>query len=643
MGRRREISFRRFLLLRLVLLSVPVLIIGALTYRKARSGLLETARQNLTESAVRKGLSVKDSLEAIQANLLTASETSSMESASPEELSLFLERLAPRLPSKVRCLELKDVQTDRIIATTCDRTLPAAVPENFWPARVRLENIDESLVYVQTVFSGSEALETRRQLSLVMSAPVYGRASERGLKPLRYALSFETGLSQSEAVNKPGSLAGYTVIIDESGTILEHPFANRVGSNISQEEDLDRFQSLMRNAIDGRQDFLHLFYFDDDREELIAGYTAIDSPVTDNPDSQWVVLAVTRLESALSGRGEIKQVIFTLVVGLFAVNLLATLYIGRDLAHQVEELGEYALNVQCSSSAQTIPSNFAIREFNQLSGALNIMVERLKAWAEELEAAWREAKQANQLKSEFLTTISHELRTPLNGILGSIRLVKDDCCDSPQEELEFLQTADDSAMRLLGIIDDILDISKIEAGQMPVTLKLVDLQKVLQETVALQRPAIEEKGLTLEVAPIEKPMVVQADAAKLTHVLFNAIDNALKFTDAGKISISTSIESISGANAEPDDPRDYRSNAIVRIQDTGIGIDPKHHHKLFQPFVMVDGSTTRKSGGTGLGLAISRNLMELMGGTISVRSAGTNRGTTVELSLPLSTHIPLVP
>ncbi|MBE9042067.1 two-component sensor histidine kinase, partial [Oscillatoriales cyanobacterium LEGE 11467] len=466
-------------------------------------------------------------------------------------------------------------------------------------------------------------------------APVYSENAREGLKSLRYALSFKTQLSQPEAVNKPRSLAGYTVLIDQTGTILEHPFADRVGSNISQEEDAGRLQRLIDNARDGHQNFLHLFYFDDNREELLAGYTAISSPVTQSEDRKWIVLAVTRLDSALAARGDIRQVIFILVLGLFATNLLATLYIGRAAARQVEQLGEYALNVQCSSTPQAIPSNFAIREFNQLSGALNTMVERLKAWAEELESAWQEAKTANKLKSEFLTTISHELRTPLNGILGSIRLVKDDYCDDRDEELELLQLADGSAMHLLGIINDILDISKIEAGQVPVTIQSVDLQKVLQQTIALKRPEIEAKGLVLEIVLMENPVMVQADAAKLTHVLGNAIDNALKFTDAGKISISTRIESVSGGDSETPD---YRSNAIVCIQDTGIGIDPQYHHKLFKPFVMLDGSTTRKSGGTGLGLAISRNLMELMGGTISLHSDGIDLGTTVELSLPVSTQ-----
>lgn len=636
MGKPSEISFRRFLLLRLVLLSIPVLLLGALSYRKARSGLLETARQNLTESAVRKGASVKASLGSLGANLLTASQTSAIESASPEELPIFLEQLLERLPRNVRCIELKNWQTERIEASTCDSPLPIAVPEAFWPVKARLEDIDRDLLYVQTALAKIQPVEPHSKLSLVMSVPVYGQTDTEGLKPLRYALSLQTQLSQPEAVNKPGSLAGYTVLIDETGTIVEHPFTDRVGSNIAREEDAGRLQGLIDNAREGRQDFQHLFYFDDDREELIAGYTAISSPVTNDREDKWVVLAVTRLDSALARRGDIKLVIFSLVVGLFAVNLLATLYIGRAAAHQVEQLGEYALNVQNRSTPEAIPANFTIREFNQLSRTLNTMVERLEAWAEELETAWQEAKTANQLKSEFLTTISHELRTPLNGILCSVQLVKDDCCDNPQEELEFLQTAERSALQLLGIINDILDMSALEAGQMPVNIQSVDLREVLNQVMTVQRAEIEAKGLALEIAPLVKPLMVRADTAKLTHVLGNAIDNACKFTHAGKISISTRIEPATGENATIPGSQEARLNAIVQIQDTGIGIDPQDRDKLFQPFVMVDGSTTRQAGGTGLGLAISRNLMELMEGTITLYSAGVNLGTTVELSLPLS-------
>jgi signal transduction histidine kinase len=259
------------------------------------------------------------------------------------------------------------------------------------------------------------------------------------------------------------------------------------------------------------------------------------------------------------------------------------------------------------------------------------MVERLKDWAEELEIAWKEAKSANQIKSQFLATTSHELRNPLNIIINCIRLVRDGLCDNKEEELEFLKKADDTAIHLLGLINDLLDISKIEAGKLSVIIVPLDLRQLLLEVINLQSVNIQFKRLQLICDIGDQPIPIKADIVKLKQVLINIIGNATKFTDEGSIQISISIYTNS-----------HQPYAIVSIKDTGIGIDPGEQGKLFRPFVMVDGTTTRKFEGTGLGLAISRNLIELMGGRISLQSLGLNQGTTVIIKLPL-TDLALLP
>jgi signal transduction histidine kinase len=252
------------------------------------------------------------------------------------------------------------------------------------------------------------------------------------------------------------------------------------------------------------------------------------------------------------------------------------------------------------------------------------MVERLKAWAQELEIAWKDAKTANQSKSHFLATTSHELRNPLNVIINSIRLVRDDLCDSREEEKEFLKRADETAIHLLGIINDLLDISRIEAGKLSVIIKPIDLRQVIKEVIAQQSVNIQQRGLQLNAPELNEEIPVNADTAKLKQVLINVIGNATKFTEAGSITIITDIQD-----------RNSKFWVTVAVIDTGIGIDSEQQQKLFRPFVMVDGSTTREHNGTGLGLAISRNLIELMGGTITLESPGMNQGTTVKISLPL--------
>jgi signal transduction histidine kinase len=203
-----------------------------------------------------------------------------------------------------------------------------------------------------------------------------------------------------------------------------------------------------------------------------------------------------------------------------------------------------------------------------------------------------------------------------------VRLVRDDLCDSREEELEFLKKADDTAIHLLGIINDLLDISKIEAGKLSVITVPLDLRQLLLEVINLQSVNIQYKGLQLICDIGDKPIPIKSDSIKLKQVLINIIGNATKFTDEGSIQITMSINR-------------HQQYVLVSIKDTGIGIDPGEQGKLFRPFVMVDGTTTRKFEGTGLGLAISRNLIELMGGKITLESLGLNQGTTVIIKLPL--------
>ncbi|MCT7977919.1 sensor histidine kinase [Laspinema olomoucense] len=657
-------SFRRILLSRILLLSVPVLLLGEyVTYRKARSSLLETARQNLTESAVRKGDSINASLESLQANLLTASESVLLHSGSVQASQTYIEQLAQRFPNKVQCVQLTNVQTTEIVASTCGNQPLSAEILEMWQQQGSFAPGTGSKVHLKTVLSKTPSSSAPPlspddpsyfdQLRLVLSAPVY--LDE--INPLAvnnsgtpdYALTIRSTLGQraSDRRIEPGSLTGYTVVIDQDGTILEHGNdLSRVGRNIQDEVDAKRLQSIVRNALQNRQDFFHLFNFDQKGMELLSGYTAIPSPVSTGEERKWVILAVTPLDNALAGLKDIQNVLVTLILGLLAANLLATLYLTRDLALPIEKLQDYAMNIQCRATTERVPHNLSIREFNRLAEALDSMVERLKAWAEELEMAWKEAKTANQLKNEFLATISHELRTPLNAILGCIRLVRDDCCDNRDEEIEFLQRADDAAIHLLNIINDILDISKIEAGTLSVVMEQVDVKRLIKEAIDLQQSAIQQKGLQLEFPEESQSIIVEADPAKLKQALLNLIGNSIKFTDTGRIIISTRIEGLNEGqsfNKADKGNGSMQPHLVISVQDTGIGIAPDQQQKLFQPFVMVDGSRTRPKGGTGLGLAISRNLIELMGGMIRLNSKGIGQGTTVEVVLPVLNSRPSIP
>ena len=657
-------SFRRILLSRILLLSVPVLLVGEyVTYRKARSTLLETARQNLTESAVRKAETIEQWAKSLKSNLIGASESSMLQSVDPKDYQKFIAQLGQRLPAQVDCLQLTNLQTNQVIASTCGQQPIQSLPAKFWPPVQQQQTLlDDKSVYISLSLphqrqgkandknvalaaedfpaAGKEGSD--RQASLVLSAPVY--IGEGNSRQLRYALSLQSALPVQTSAPR-GSLAGYTVAIDQDGTILAHPNINRVGGNINAEADAARLKSIVRRAIAGGQAFLHLFSFEKNGVELLAGYAAIPSPSTKQENSKWIILAVSRLDYALSGLEEIQQVLFNLIVGLVAASIIATLYLSRDLARPLEKLRDYALKVD-TEAPQAVPQNFQIREFNQLSEALNSMVQSLRSWAKELEVATKEAQVAteeaqvaNRLKDEILGNISHELRTPLNGIINYIQFVLDDDCDR-DEELDFLQQAHDLSMKLLNIIDDILDIAKIEAGIFAINFKVVDITQVLQDAIDSQAPKIEEKGLKLSWLKPD-PIIVRADPEKLKQVFVHVLSNAVKFTKSGSISISVRLESrkksasLNGSAESTTGQGGQRDWVVVTIKDTGIGIDPEQQQKLFQPFVMVDGSRTRSVGGNGLGLAISRRIMESMIGSVTLHSAGENQGTAVMISLPV--------
>ncbi|GAC1592894.1 MAG: hypothetical protein NVS3B28_22220 [Candidatus Velthaea sp.] len=229
--------------------------------------------------------------------------------------------------------------------------------------------------------------------------------------------------------------------------------------------------------------------------------------------------------------------------------------------------------------------------------------------AEEVVRALDQALQASRMKTEFVATMSHEIRTPMNGVIGMSELLARSDLTEPQRELA--TTVRDSAHALLTIIDDILDFSKLEAGRIKIEALPLDVREVVDGVAALVRSSVNEKGLVLniEVSP-RLPDRLSGDPTRLRQILINLAGNAIKFTDAGSVTIGVRIEA-----------EDETSMTVgFRVTDTGIGIAPETARDLFEPFVQADGTTSRKYGGTGLGLSISRRLVELMGGRIGVVS-----------------------
>lgn len=270
---------------------------------------------------------------------------------------------------------------------------------------------------------------------------------------------------------------------------------------------------------------------------------------------------------------------------------------------------------------QRIVGAFAERAALALENTrLVVSLEEAVKRANELAVA---AEEASQIKGQFLTNTSHELRTPLTSIIGSLDIVMNNLFNSREDERELVRMAFESAQGLESIVDDLLEIAKIEAGDVELRTQVTAIGPILNEIHALNRAPASKKGLSLEIAEPNVSALVYADSDKLRRILLNIVGNGIKFTEAGGVTVSV-------------DSDKARERMIIKVKDTGIGVPPEVQPKLFQPFFQADGSTTRRYGGTGLGLTIARRLAEMMGGTLTLYSAGEGQGTTMTLTLPMA-------
>jgi len=255
-------------------------------------------------------------------------------------------------------------------------------------------------------------------------------------------------------------------------------------------------------------------------------------------------------------------------------------------------------------------------------------IDRRKETERALEQARDAALEAARLRSEFLANMSHEIRTPLHGLMGMLDLVLDG--DLPEPLRDYARTARDSARHLLALLNDILDLSRLEAGAMPMEEAPVDVAEVVRSCAALMEARARDKGLALRLElDLTLPTTVLGDEARLRQVLFNLLSNAVKFTERGTVTV--------GATREGD-------ALLLWVRDTGIGIPRERLEAVFEAFTQGDGSITRRYGGSGLGLAISRRLTEAMGGRLSVESTpGEGSTFTVRLPLKVVEALPPVP
>jgi two-component system sensor histidine kinase BarA len=263
------------------------------------------------------------------------------------------------------------------------------------------------------------------------------------------------------------------------------------------------------------------------------------------------------------------------------------------------------------------------QRIEQATAELLETMEELEIKNVELDIARKKAIEASRIKSEFLANVSHEIRTPMNGILGFIELLESTNLDRTQQA--YLQTVRSSAGTLLALVNDILDLSKIEAGKLRLRSESFELREVLENSVILYSAMAHAKGLklSLDLWP-QLPVRVVGDAQRLSQIVVNLVSNALKFTERGEVEVSAQAESVGAGGV----------NLVLSVRDTGIGIGDEDRERLFAAFTQVDSSVGRRHAGTGLGLTISKGLAAMMDGVINFVSL-PGRGSTFTLSLPL--------
>ena len=505
-----------------------------------------------------------------------------------------------------------------------------------WPVKPGRRGLD---------MSGRDYIKgVRSNLKPFISEPVLGQATKQPivvlaapvLDPDGKLLAIVSGVLNLNKPNLLGALSsrkigenGYIYVVSRNGQFVAHPDRTRIMQAIPPAAE----SPALNRALDGFEGTLQ----DANSRGLVGLFTFKRLQATG-----WILASVVPVDEAFRpiARIERNMALITALLMLLVIPLLWAFShrLVRPLGQLADAMRQRAASMQPhqaaepvveagSSEIRTVAAAFNdfLAARNDAELALAVSEEQRSRILENLTQSKIAAEAANRAKSEFLANMSHELRTPMNGVIGMIDLARMNPLD--EETHDYLAIAQRSAESLLGILNDILDVSKIEAGKLLIEKSPFRLEALIDDVLRLMKPQMDEKSLDRRLTLAgDLPQIMLGDSLRLRQVLLNLIGNAIKFTHQGSVAVDVAIEA----------KMSHSLIVAIAISDTGIGIPADRIDAIFHAFVQADGSTTRNYGGTGLGLTISSRLVELMGGHLTVQSeprVGSTFRFTVQLEI----------
>ena len=406
---------------------------------------------------------------------------------------------------------------------------------------------------------------------------------------------------------------GHSMIVDKKGRVVAHPKKEweRTAKDASK---ISIVQKMMRG-----DSGVTTFYSPPMKADMIAGYTIV-------PRSGWGVMVPQPMKELRAQATEVRY--FTLTISAFGILIAVMIswWLAKFLARPlvvVEQAATRIANGNTYAELAPLPPN-SPKELESLHKSFARMFDEIRERQNGLLIAKTQSEEANRAKSEFLANMSHELRTPLNAIVGFSELIKGETF-GPIKEKRYVGYADDilhSGYHLMSIIDDVLDMSKIEAGHSSPRKTRFDLSEVAGECVRMTAEQARQKSIQFKSDLSKEIPTVHADEKMIKQVILNLLSNAIKFTDAnGSVTLRTALEG--------------DENYTITVADTGIGIAQENLEIIFEPFRQIDSTIERQHGGTGLGLPLVKAMIDMHGGTLVIDSE-IDKGTTIVITLPLN-------